>query len=201
METTKGVPKTLNNFDEQQKLPIIPVAERILIVKDDMRKMLVQYAAMGMANPSFDEMLENLEIPEFKNYINHTSHICGTLTIVDPESPKVIEIIKLLAKSEPITALFRFSALTGKQRMLLSELSFGKSAPVHYLADIYSKCYSLDTLFNSIPPMIDSQNGTFTLQLNVVQLLQRILKKVDHLLKYKSRKLVEEASQEFNFFS
>ena len=96
--TTKGVPKRLNNFDEQQKLSIIPVAERILIVRDDIRKMLVQYAAMGMANPSFDEILENVEIPEFKNYLNHTSHICGTLTIVDPESPNVIEIIKLFAK-------------------------------------------------------------------------------------------------------
>ena len=66
MGTTKSLPKTLHNFDEQQKLPIIPVAERILIVKDEIRKMNVQYAVTGMANPNFDEML-------YPGFFKHTN--------------------------------------------------------------------------------------------------------------------------------
>ena len=201
MGTIKNLPDDSNHVDEQQKLPIIPVTDRVFIADEEMRKNLLQYADLGMANANFGKMLEKIKIPEFVAYLRFYSHNCGTLTMIDPGLPAVNEVVRILARSEPITALFRFSALSNTQRNLISELSLRNSVSIDQLDDIYNKCYSMVILFNSIPPNINAESGKIILQSNIAQLLQKILLKVNHLLKHTSRKLLEETSQEINLFS
>ena len=177
------------------------MANRVFTDNSEARKMLGQYIDSGLIDTYFDMMLANLNIPEFASYLRFTSQTSDSLRLVDPLFPGVIEAIKLPARSEPLTALFRFSALSGFQRKLITELSLGESKSIDSLSDIYHKTYGLNIIFNSIPPKIDPLSGKITLQSHVALLLKIILKKVNELMKYTSRKLTEENSQEINFFS
>ena len=179
MGTTKQIPETPNFIDEQQKLPINPLANRVFTDNAEARKMLGQYIDSGLIDTNFDMMLANLNIPEFASYLRFTSQTSDSLRLVDPEFPGVIEAIKLLARSEPLTALFRFSALSGFQRKMITELSLGESKSIESLSDIYHKTYGLNIIFNSISPKIDPLSRKITLQSHVALLLKMILKKVN----------------------
>ena len=123
-----------------------------------------------------------------------TSKVHGALKIVDTALHGVIgatQVILLLTRCETLTAIISISALSERERKMILELSLGKSVAIDNLKNIYKKSFSLEIIINSIPPNIDTLNAIITLQPDVAQLLHAILKKIRHIIKRPSRKLVE----------
>ena len=130
MGTTRQLPDLPSRVDEGQTFPIIPLGERLFIANVTLRKMLNQYSEVGLDLSSFESMLINLQISEFKSFLRFSSQPLDSLRVVDPKLPRVNEVIKLVASSETISAVFRFSALTGSQRKIISKLSLGQTVPI-----------------------------------------------------------------------
>ena len=194
MGTIRELPNKSNyDFDEHQKYNLVPMSKRVYISNLNSRKSLKIYYLDGVIEDTFKELMNSMEYKEFVDFVSHSNLLSGDICSVDPKYPNAKLIIKLLARSEPITGLFQISLLKSDELEAFIQLSQGIEIDQLVFQKICDKVVNLKFLCNSFLPQ-DSLN--FIHQPNndpiITGLLQSILMKIDELNSHKpSRILVE----------
>ena len=159
---------------------------------------IISILSVWLRKNQYNEIINSFGIPELTNFIEFCSVENGNFTKLIGDYPNVNKIVQMLSRHHPITGLFQLSILTIVERKLLVKLSQGLSIDKIYVSPICSKIYALKLLFNSIPNNNDV--SSFSLHQILYPLLNRILIKVNVLLKYPSRRILEFTPKVNNFY-
>ena len=202
MGTSKEIPDSSPEFDENQFYSPIALRDRLFISESKLRKELHEYCLNGLNVERYKETTASLRI-EFAEYIKYGSLMnAENITSINLEYPNVKKIIELLNRSEPITGLFPFSLLTNAELLSVVELSKERPVELNCIALLFQKMQSLEILFNSFQTL-STNGGQFTLHPIIASLLRIIMSQIDSLYKNPTRILVEvELKHEdyFNYF-
>ena len=78
--TVKSIPEISIGIDENQVLPLVPLATRIFLPDPTVRKLLFQFSQYGLEKNQYNEMINSFGIPELTNFIEYCSVENGNYT-------------------------------------------------------------------------------------------------------------------------
>ena len=185
MGTSKEVPETDYQYDENQQYSPIPLTERLFVANKHLRKQLQEYSQNGLRVDRFNELLDLL-MDSLADYIRHSNTYKEDIVNICQSFPNVKSIVNLLRRPEPITGLFQFSILTSAEQQSVVQLSMGKAVDHSIILPICRRMNSLSILFNSFEK-IQFTGGQLILHPIVAKLLGAILVKINILYTHPTR--------------